>query len=551
MATKESKSGPGVAHTATEPGTRDGSLDAEIRVEEAEDYAIELIRNTPIGLIVLSTERKEDGLQFRILWANPAVIETGGMHSKKVEDLTGKTIAEVFPTLCNQQLTALMLEIIRDGKRKHLGEIHYRHESVSEGFYLVQAFPLPHRCIGISVENITERKRAEDTLRSSEAKFRGFLDSAPDGFIVCDQEGRIVLVNSQTEQLFGYAREELFQQPVEMLIPERFRAQHAKYRQQYSAKPRARPMGTGFELLGLHKDGHEFAVEISLSALQTPEGLLVCSAVRDTAERKRAETALKRTAAELSRSNAELEQFAYAASHDLQEPLRTVVSATQVLARDYGDKLDAEAKEWLSFATDGAKRMQVLLNALLDYARLGALRKAAELVDCKRVYQTALQNLRAAVDESKAELIAGPLPKVLGDSVQLTQVFQNLIANAIRFRSKERAARIEVSAEKRENEWRIAIRDNGIGIDPKNFGRLFVLFQRLHTREQYRGTGIGLAICKKIVEQHGGRIGVESVPGEGSTFYFTLPGVESQSLSGGTLAAGPALNAKGCQGQAD
>jgi PAS domain S-box-containing protein len=504
---------------------------SDFGLESIRDYAVELVRNTPIGLMVLQVATDKDNTEFRILSVNPAVIETVGMRNSKAEDLVGKTIREVFPSLCNQQLVVSLLEVLRRGKPRHLGEIRYGDARVSEGVFSAQAFPLPNRCLGIAVENITERKRAEDTLRASEAKFRNFLDSAPDAVVISDEHGRILLVNSQTERLFGYPREELFGRSVELLVPEQFRAQHECHRKEYLANPNVRPMGIGFELLGLHKDGREFPVEISLSALQTPEGLLVCSAIRDIAERKQAESALKRTAAHLSRSNAELEQFAYAASHDLQEPLRTVVSATQVLAKDFGDKLEPDARQWVMFATQGAKRMQTLLNALLDYARLGASRKSPERVDCRRIYETTVADLRTAIAESNAEVTADSLPVVLGDTVQLRQVFQNLIANAIKFRCNDRPPRIHVCAEQRDNEWRITIRDNGVGIDPKNFGRLFVLFQRLHSGQQYRGTGIGLAICKKIVEHHGGRIGVESVPGQGSTFYFTLPVADPQILA--------------------
>jgi len=381
----------------------------------------------------------------------------------------------------------------------------------------------------IEAPEISEQKAAQDQMRANEAKFRSLVEAAPDAFVISNEAGQIRLVNAQTERLFGYSRNELIDKPVEVLLPERFRQQHAIHRQQYLTKPEARFMGASIELFGLKADGSEFPVEISLSAVQTKEGVHICGAVRDIGERKRAQEALRRTAAEVARSHAELEQFAYAASHDLQEPLRTIVGATQVLARDYKDKLDAEANEWMVFAAEGAKRMQVLLNALLDYTRVGAPHRPFELVDCQTVYQAALENLKSAIEESGAEVTSGPLPLVMGDGIQLVQLFQNLLANAIKFEGQRRP-RIHVSAEQREQEWRITVRDNGIGIDPKNFRRLFILFQRFHTSEKYPGTGIGLAICKKIVERHGGRIGVESVPGEGSIFYFTLPRVESQSL---------------------
>lgn len=355
------------------------------------------------------------------------------------------------------------------------------------------------------------------------------LEAMPDAIIICDQDGTILVVNSQTERLFGFSRDQLIRQPIEVLVPERLRTQHAQHRQAYANKPYPRPMGIGLELVGCRADGSEFPVEISLGGIRTQDRLLVCSAIRDVTERKQFEKNLKTTAAQLARSNAELQQVAYAVSHDLQEPLRTVVGATQILARDCADSLDAEALQWLGFATDGAKRMQELLNALLNYAQMGAERRPFELVDCEKVYQAAVANLAMVIAESEAKLSHGPLPLVLGDGLQLTQLFQNLLGNAIKFR-RQASPRVHVSAQQHGMEWRVAVRDNGIGIDPKQLSRLFVLFHRLHTREQYAGTGVGLAVSKKIVELHGGQIGAESVPGEGSTFYFTIPIVDPQRL---------------------
>jgi PAS domain S-box-containing protein len=361
------------------------------------------------------------------------------------------------------------------------------------------------------------------------ASFRAVLEAVPDAIVVSDEQGQILLVNSQTERLFGYAREQLIRQPTEMLILEQFREHHARHRKEYLQRPHTRLMDSGLEVVGQRADGSEFPVEICLSLLQEEAGMFICHAIRDLTERQRYENTLKWTAAELTRTNAELEQLAYAASHDLQEPLRTVVGATQILGRDYSSKLDPEAREWLVFATEGAKRMQELLNALLEYARLGTRRRPFELVDCEKIYQAAVANLKLSIEESEAEVTHGPLPMVLGDGVQLIQLFQNLLSNALKFRRPDRP-RVHVSAQPEQNHWRVCVRDNGIGIDPKHFNRIFSLFQRLHTREQFPGAGIGLAICKKIVEQHGGRIGVESKPGEGSNFFFSIPMVETQAL---------------------
>ena len=239
-------------------------------------------------------------------------------------------------------------------------------------------------------------------------------------------------------------------------------------------------------------------------------------------ERTRAEEQLRETTANLQRSNAELQQFAHVASHDLFEPLRMITSYLQLLQQEYRGGLDARAHEFIGFALDGARRMDALIHDLLAYSRLDVRGHALEPVESEHALNAALANLKIAIEEAHATITRSPLPRVRADSLQLTQVFQNLIGNAIKFHGSE-PPRIEVAAHRRNGEWLFLVRDNGIGIDPRFFETIFVIFQRLHTRAEYGGTGMGLAICKKIIERHGGRIWVESAPGKGSTFFFTLP----------------------------
>jgi PAS domain S-box-containing protein len=245
-------------------------------------------------------------------------------------------------------------------------------------------------------------------------------------------------------------------------------------------------------------------------------------AMEDITERRLAEDRLAQQAQELAHYNAELQQFAYVASHDLQEPLRMVASYVQLLARRYRGKLDSDADEFIGYAVDGASRMQQLINDLLKYSRVGTRSGSSVPVDCNDLLAGVLDNLQVAIEESGAVITAGPLPTVAADPVQLAQVFQNLIGNAIKFHG-DQPPRAHVSATEQASEWLFSVRDNGIGIDPEYFNRVFVIFQRLHGRSDYPGTGIGLAIAKKIVERHGGQIWIESVPGAGSTFHFTLP----------------------------
>jgi signal transduction histidine kinase len=247
-------------------------------------------------------------------------------------------------------------------------------------------------------------------------------------------------------------------------------------------------------------------------------------AQREIAERGQAEDALERQAEELARSNAELEQFAYVASHDLQEPLRMVKSYLQLIERRYKGQLDEDADEFIAFAVDGAERMRILINDLLQYSRVTTHGKPFAPTDCSAALDHALANVKIAVEKSSAMVTHDELPTVMADATQLTRLLQNLLSNALKFHKEEARPEIHVSAEYTAGKWTFSVRDNGIGIAPEHFERIFMIFQRLHSREEYEGTGIGLAVCKKIVERHGGRIWVESEPAEGSTFYFTIPG---------------------------
>jgi PAS domain S-box-containing protein len=362
--------------------------------------------------------------------------------------------------------------------------------------------------------------------KESEAKYRGLLEAAPDAMVVVNQSGEIVLLNLQAEKQFGYRRDELLGQQVKNIIPKGFAERIRSDGLRSAEDALAQQIGTGIELQGLRKDGSEFPIEIMLSPLESAEGILVTAAIRDISTRKKAEAALLRNVQDLNRSNEELEQFANIASHDLQEPLRMVASYTQLLAKRYKGRLDADADEFIAYAVDGSNRMQGLIQDLLAYSRAGTNGRAHRKTSSENVLKVALTNLRATIEESGALVTHDSLPVLMTDDTQLAQVFQNLVGNAIKYRSAE-IPHVHVSALKSaSNEWIFSVRDNGIGIDPQYFERIFVIFQRLHGREEFKGTGIGLAICKKMLERLGGRIWLESQPGKGSTFFFALPAGE-------------------------
>jgi len=572
-------------------------------------------------------------------------------------ELLGQKVKNIIPEGFAERLIADGTRSAAEALAQQIGtgiEISGRRKDGTEFPIEIMLSPLESAegiLVTAAIRNISVRKDAEKRMALIDDRYRGLLETAADAMVVSDSRGQILLINAETERVFGYSREELIGQTIEVLIPEAFRKGHPQHRQDYNAHPRTRLIGESLELRGLRKDRTEFPIEIMLSPMKSAEGTLVTAAIRDITERKRAEEALRRseegyrlilsnvkdyamfmldttgvvvtwndgaekmkgfvadeiigqnfsrfytaedmrdekpafgleqaakhqryevegwrvrkdgsrffadvvitalhdqtgrlrgfgkitrditerkkadermtkTVAELKRSNDELQQFAYVASHDLQEPLRMVASYTQLLAKRYQGRLDSDADEFIAFAVDGCSRMRGLIQDLLTYSRAGARGKSLVETSAEDTLQEALVNLSATIEQSGAVVTHDSLPVILADGNQLVQVFQNLVGNAIKYRGTE-VPRIHVSASKNGSpEWIFSVRDNGLGIDPKYFERVFVLFQRLHLQTEFEGTGIGLAVCKKIVERLGGRIWVESQLGQGSTFYFALP----------------------------
>jgi PAS domain S-box-containing protein len=598
----------------------------------AGDWSNLVVEAAPNAMLMIDSER-------RIVLVNRAAEQLFGYAR---EELDGHTVEMLIPQRYRDSHPQHVRGFLEQPRTRSMGagrelfgqrkdgtevpiEIGLNPIETSEGLFTLA-----------SIIDITERLRAQE-------RFRLVVEAAPNAMLMIDRQRGIILVNRKTEDMFGYSREELLGQSIEMLVPQRYREEHPAHVSAFFVQPKARAMGAGRELYGCCKDGTEVPVEIGLNPIETPEGLCTLASIIDVTERKRAEVAherlaaivefsddaivsktpdgvivswnrgaeqlfgytaeetigkpifmliperlldeehrmlekirtegvsnhfetlrrrkdgsvvdvsvrlspirnasgevigeasitrditdLKRRDAELQRSNAELEQFAYVASHDLQEPLRMVANYTELLAQKYQGKLDEKADKYIHYAADGARRMQRLVADLLSYSRVGSQGKDLVAVDSKQVLADVLEGLERLIRETDAQVDYAPLPMVMADEGQLRQLFQNLISNAIKFRA-DVAPRVTVAATRQGERCIFSIADNGIGLDMQHAGRIFQMFQRLHELGKYDGSGIGLAIAKRIVERHGGSIWVESTLGAGTTFFFTLTAATKDS----------------------
>jgi PAS domain S-box-containing protein len=446
------------------------------------------------------------------------------------DELLGQKVTDIIPDGFAERLVADGLRSEEDAQAQQIGtgiELIGRRKDGSAFPIELMLSPLRSAdgvLVTAAIRDISVRREAEKHLAQMEGRYRGLLEAAPDAMVVVNQREEIVLLNLQAEKQFGYHRDELIGQAVTNIIPDGFAERLVADGLRSAEDALAQQIGMGIELIGRRKDGSAFPIELMLSPLKSAEETLVTAAIRDITTRKKAEAHLLLKVEELNRSNDELEQFANLASHDLQEPLRMVASYTQLLSRRYAGRLDADADTFIAFAVDGASRMQRLIQDLLAYSRVGS--KGKDLLDTSSedALGQALLNLRGAIEDSAAVVTHDPLPAVMADEMQLVQLFQNLVGNAIKYQSAG-VPRVHVAARNADgNRWIFSVKDNGLGIDPQYFDRIFGMFQRLHKREEFAGTGIGLAICKKIVERHGGQISVESEPGLGATFTFALSG---------------------------
>lgn len=377
----------------------------------------------------------------------------------------------------------------------------------------------------------TARLRVSQERALAESrKFEELFRQVPEGLVAVDRDGLILLVNDVVASTFGYSAEEMVGQPLEILLPDRFREHYPSLVTSFFQNPTRRPMGPGLELSGRHRDGTEFPIDVSLAPLETPEGLQVIATIRDITERKATEDAVRAYARQLERSNRELEDFASVAAHDLHEPLRKIEAFGDRLEAAADGRLPEKGLDYLNRMLGATGRMRALIDDLLTYSRVSTRAKPFERVDLNEIVDTVLGNLEALIEENGGTVRSGDLPEIFVDRAQMGQVLQNLIGNALKFCRPGTPPVVEVEAElidgvggRYPTVCRLTVKDNGIGFDEKYLDKIFGMFERLHGRGEYPGTGIGLAVCRRILERHDGDITATSVLGEGSSFIITLP----------------------------
>ena len=481
--------------------------------------------------IIVSTDSRG-----HIVYFNPAAERAFGCGA---EEMVGQPLARVLPGLISQGVPASVRE--NHGESfQHVAETRVGRISETSGQRRSgEEFPvelsLARSIVGNDVvftgilRDVTERKLAEQQLRTSEAQFRGLLEAAPDGVVVTGRDGRISLVNAQTERLFGYRRDELVGQRVEILVPERYRTLHLNHRAGYLANPHTRPMGAGYDLYGVRRDGTEFPVAVSLSPSQSGQDFLVFVSVRDiTAEHEADEQImslnrrLEQDNAELAALNNELEAFSYSVSHDLRAPLRAIDGFSQALLEDSADALDDDGRDHLNRIRRAAQHMGMLIDDLLKLARVTRSEVVAGDVDLGRLAEEIMSELQNEAPERSAEIHVAEGIRAHGDPRLLRIALENLLSNAWKFTAERPSAQIEIGRTNHDGHETYYVRDNGVGFDPAYAGKLFGAFQRLHDSRKFAGTGIGLATVQRIIHKHGGRVWAEAEPDNGATFYFTL-----------------------------
>ncbi|HWB13092.1 MAG TPA: PAS domain S-box protein [Pirellulales bacterium] len=452
----------------------------------------------------------------------------------------GKSLSElIVPPSLREQHTAAFSRYLLTGEGTLLGrrvELSAMRAS-GEEFpceLAISRVPFPGPAMFTAyLRDLSGQKRAEK-------RFRQTVESAPNGIVMINSAGQIVLVNVQTERLFGFRRDELLGQPVEMLVPERFRDAHPRQRAGFFSNPEGRPMGVGRDLFGQRKDGSEFPVEIRLTPIDTDDGLMVLSAIVDITERKAAEEENRRLNDELEQrvanrteqlqaANKELEAFSYSISHDLRAPLRAIDGFSRILLKEYAPLLPPQGQEYVEDVRASTQQMGRLVDDLLRFSRLGRQSVSKQQFEPAVVVRQCLEELGDEQAGRCVDIQFGELATCWGDVALLKQVWFNLLSNALKYTARRATAAIQIGSQPGDEpgEQTYFVKDNGVGFDMRYAEKLFGVFQRMHRAEDYEGTGVGLAVVQRIVQRHGGRIWAEAQPDQGATFYFTLPGAEA------------------------
>jgi PAS domain S-box-containing protein len=490
---------------------------AEEQLKESEEK-FRLIFDEAEDSIVLN-EMMENGLPGKIIEANEATTKRLGYTKEELLNMTPKDI--VAPEM-------------RAEMAKNAEEIRKKGYAIFENIHMTK----DGRRIPVEVNNhimefkgkkialtvvrdITERKKAEEELQRSRESFRTLAENSPDLIFRVNKDLKCIYINSTITEFTDIPSEFFIGKTIdEFGFPEKYTL---SFKQDYiKIFQTAEKQNIEYKLPTSKGYRYFYATNVpefnSKGEMQT-----VLSVVRDITDRKQAEEQLKETISELERSNQELQQFAYITSHDLQEPLRTIASFTQLLEMRYKGKFDSDADEFMNYTVDASIRMKEMIQGLLEYSQIGTQEEKFSEFNSEEALNNALSNLHSAIEECHADVTNDKLPIIIADKDQISRVFQNLIGNALKFRREGVRPKIFISAQKRDNEFVFSVNDNGIGIEKQYSDRIFEIFKRLHTIDEYRGAGIGLAIVKRVIDRHGGRIWVESSFGEGSTFYFTIP----------------------------
>jgi len=496
------------------------------QLQQSQSLLASVLNSSLDGVVAYSAVRNSQRniVDFQWLLVNPAAEK---ISEFPLNEIVGKYLLAEIPQAGNSGLFDLYVSVVETGETADR-EFYYEYARRDTGVWLHIVAVKLNDGLAVTFRNITDRKRAEIALRESEERFRAIFEQAAVGIAKTALCGQFIRVNPGFCQMIGYAESELLQLHWQAIThPDEVEADTDYVRLLLSGEMQT----FSLEKRLICKDREVRWGNVTVSAMRDAGGTaqyLIC-AIEDISERKLVQELLQasletqtRYAEELTRSNAELEQFAYVASHDLQAPLSTIAGSAKLLEKRFHNQLDAQAIKFLGNIVNSCLRMQVLIDALLEYSRVGRSHKRFDLIDCNLVFEDACANLQLAIRQNQASVTRGDLPRIAGDCFQLLQLFQNLVGNAIKYRS-HRVPVVQVGALRQGDNWVFSVQDNGIGIAQEHYPRIFQIFQRLHAQKEYSGTGIGLAICQRIVDRHDGHLWVESEPGRGSTFYFSIP----------------------------